>query len=150
MPDCLLNSVLHGSSGISSIAHHSQYINVFVVYPLLCRNSSSTKSTSSSFFPWVTNHDRSSYYSYSYSRGRTSLNLSIGTRKGGVIPTRKGKYPVLRTNTKPQQLIKHTKISESIASLVFRQFLYVTYRNGLNGGTSKPRHSKYLKKYEAF
>ena len=48
------------------------------------------------------------------------------------IPSRKGKYPVLRTNTKPYQLIKHAKISYSIASLVFHKFSYRTYRNGLN------------------
>ena len=50
----------------------------------------------------------------------------------GEIPSRKGKYPMLRTNTKPHQLIKHAKISYSIASLVFRKFSYRTYRNGLN------------------
>ena len=42
------------------------------------------------------------------------------------------KYPMLRTNTKPHQLIKHAKISYSIVSLVFRKFSYRTYRNGLN------------------
>ena len=41
------------------------------------------------------------------------------------------KYPMLRTNTKPHQLIKHAKISYSIVSLVFRKFLYRTYRNCL-------------------
>ena len=39
---------------------------------------------------------------------------------------------MLRTNTKPNQLTKHAKISYSIASLVFRKFLCRTYRNGLN------------------
>ena len=34
------------------------------------------------------------------------------------------------------QLIKHTKISYSIASLVFYKFSCMTYRNGLNRGTS--------------
>ena len=48
------------------------------------------------------------------------------------IPSRKGKYPMLRTNTKLHQLIKHAKISYSIVSLVFRKFSYRTYRNGLN------------------
>ena len=43
------------------------------------------------------------------------------------IGTRKGKHPMLRTNAKPQQLIKHTKISNSIASLVFRKFSCVAY-----------------------
>ena len=46
---------------------------------------------------------------------------------------------MLRTNTKPYQLIKHAKISYSIASLVFRKFSYRTYRNGLNRGISKLR-----------
>ena len=50
----------------------------------------------------------------------------------GEIPSRKGKYPMLRTNTKPRQPIKHAKISYSIVSLVFRKFSYRTYRNGLN------------------
>ena len=50
----------------------------------------------------------------------------------GEIPSRKGKYPMLRTNTKPHQLIKHANISYSIASLVFHKFSYRTYRNGLN------------------
>ena len=39
---------------------------------------------------------------------------------------------MLRTNTKPHQLIKHAKISNSRVSLVFRQFSYRTYWNGLN------------------
>ena len=43
-----------------------------------------------------------------------------------------GKYPMLRTNTKPHQPIKHAKISSSIVSLVFRKFSYQTYRNSLN------------------
>ena len=47
-------------------------------------------------------------------------------------PSRKGKYPMLRTNTKPHQLIKHAKISYSIASLAFRKFSYRTYQNGLS------------------
>ena len=64
------------------------------------------------------------------------------------IPTRKEKYPVLRTNMKPQQLTKHTKIFYFLASHVFHKFLYYTCRNGLNWGTSKLKHFKYLKKYE--
>ena len=57
------------------------------------------------------------------------------------IPSRKGKYPMLRTNTKPCQLIKHAKISYSIVSLVFHNFLCGAYRNGLNRGTSKTEAS---------
>ena len=45
-------------------------------------------------------------------------------------------------------LITPSKIFFLIASLAFCRFLCVTYRNGLHRGTSKLRHSKYLKKYE--
>ena len=72
-----------------------------------------------------------------YSQYSTSfpdcLNVSICT----------GKYHQGKGNT----LITHTKTSYSIVSLVFRKFLCGTYRNGLNRGTSKLRHSEYLKKY---
>ena len=88
-----------------------------------------------------------SYCCYLCSRG-TSFSESFHRYKEGEIPTTKGRYPVIRTNMKPQQLIKHTKISYSIASLVFYKFSCVTYRHGLNRGTSKQRHSKYLKKYD--
>ena len=50
----------------------------------------------------------------------------------GETPSRKGKYSILKTNTKLHHLIKHAKISYSIASLVFRKFSYRTYRNDLN------------------
>ena len=39
---------------------------------------------------------------------------------------------MLRTNTKPRQLIKHAKISYTIVSLLFLKFSYRTYLNGLN------------------
>ena len=48
------------------------------------------------------------------------------------IPSRKGKYPMLGTNTKPHQLIKHTKIHYSIVTRLFRKFSCGTHRNGLN------------------
>ena len=95
-----------------------------------------------SFYEWQTMAwPVKNYYS---NDSRLVLQASFGSSIGA----RKGKYPVLRTNAKPQQLIKHTKISYSIASLVFRKFSCRTYRNGLNRGSSKLRHSKYLKKYE--
>ena len=53
---------------------------------------------------------------------------------------------MLRTNTKPYQLIKHAKISYSIASLVFRKFSYRNYRNGLNRGISKLRGTPTISK----
>ena len=51
-------------------------------------------------------------------------------------------------NTKPDQLIKHAKISYSIVSLLFLKFSCGPYQNGFSRGTSKLRYSKYLKKYE--
>ena len=50
----------------------------------------------------------------------------------GEIPSKKGKYPILKTNTKPRHLIKYAKVPYSIASLVFRKSSYRTYQNGLN------------------
>ena len=93
----------------------------------LCRNSSPTKSTSSSsFYEWQTiSWPVKNYY-------LTASRLVAQASFGSSIGTRKGKYPVLRTNAKPQQLIKHIKISYSIASLVFRKFSCRTYRDGLN------------------
>ena len=47
----------------------------------------------------------------------------------------KGKIPyVERTNIKPHQLIRHTKISYSMVSLVFHKFSYQTCQNDLNQG----------------
>ena len=60
---------------------------------------------------------------------------------------KKGKYPVLRTNTKPHQPIKLAKISYSIVSLVFRKCSYRTYQWS-KPGASKLRYSEYLKKYK--
>ena len=80
----------------------------------------------------------------------SSFSESFYPYKEGEIPTRKDKYSVLRKYMKPRQLIKHTKISYSIASFVFRKFSCVTHRNGLNRGTSKLRLSKQLKKYKPY
>ena len=76
------------------------------------------------------------------------ITVLLFVERFSCFSTKKGKYPVRRTNTRPQQLIEHTKISYSIASLVFRKFSCVAYQNGLNRGTSKLRGSRYLKKYE--
>ena len=119
------------SSGISSVAHHNPHINAILVYlfmqelfvgkihfkflrmsekPRLHQLNMITSSRSRYKLPWLPEY----FHSY------------------GEIPSRKGKYPMLRTNTKPHQLIKHPKISYSIVSVVFRKFSYRTYRNGLN------------------
>ena len=76
------------------------------------------------------------------------LWLSKSFHPYGEITSRKGKYPLLRTNIKPHQLINHARISYSIVSIVFRKFWCSIYRNRLNRGTSKLRQSNYLKKYE--
>ena len=113
----------------------------------LCRNPLLTKFISLSFFLRVANHGLTSYklLQYCFSSRSASFFWSYHWYKKREIPTRKGKYPVIRTNAKPQQLIKHAKISYSIASLVFRKISCRTYRNGLNQGTSKLRPSKCLK-----
>ena len=59
------------------------------------------------------------------------LWLSHSFNPYGEIPSSKGKHPVLRTNTKPHQLIKHPHISYSVVSLAFRRFSCSTYRIGL-------------------
>ena len=103
------------------------------MFNFLCRNSLTTNSTYSSFFLWVTNHDCSSW--------KLSFLLIVQYKLPwlpecfhpyGEIPSRKGKYPMLRTNTKPHQLIEHAKISYSIASLALRKFSYRPYQNGLS------------------
>ena len=73
------------------------------------------------------------------------LLSEVPSVQGRGSTNKEGGIPVLRTNAKPHQLIKHTKISYSIALLVFRKFSCRTCRNGLNRGTSKLRHSKYSK-----
>ena len=45
---------------------------------------------------------------------------------------KEGEILVLRTNTKPRQLIKHAKIAYSIVSLVLHRFSYRNYWNGLD------------------
>ena len=75
----------------------------------------------------------------------TSLLIAWIFPPYGEIPLRKGKYPVLRTNAKPRQLIKHAEISYFIVWLVLCKFSCGTYRNCVNWCTSKLRQSKYSK-----
>ena len=74
-----------------------------------------------------------------------TVRISPALVRGNI---KEGRYPVLTTNTKPHQPIKHAKSSYSIVTLVFCKFSWGTYRNGLNRGASKLRHSRYLKKYK--
>ena len=58
-----------------------------------------------------------------------SFSESFHWYEKGEIPAKRGKYPVLRTNTKPHQPIKHPKISYPLVSLVFHKFLCGTRQN---------------------
>ena len=120
------------SSGISSVAHHNSHINVIFVY-LFMQELFVDKIH---FFKFLCMSDKPRLHQLNIitsSRSRYKLPwLPEYFHSYGEIPSRKGKYPMLRTNTKPHQLIKHAKISYSIVSLVFRKFSYRTYRNGLN------------------
>ena len=127
------------SIGLSSAAHHNPYINVFAVNRFVQKLFADKVH----FFKFLSTSDKSwidqlkDYFS-------TASRLVVQASFEAFISIRKGKHPVLRTNAKPQQLIKHTKISYPIPSLVFFKFSCRTYQNGLNWGTSKV--SKYLKK----
>ena len=63
---------------------------------------------------------------------QASVTESLQPVRGNII--KEVRYPVLTTNTKPHQLIKHAKSSYSVVSLVFCKFSCGTYRNGLNRG----------------
>ena len=128
--DCILTTM---SSGISSVAHHNSHINAIFVYvsmqelfvdkihcfkflcmsdkPRLHQLNVITSSRIVQYkLPWLLEY----FHLY------------------GEMPSRKGKYPMLRANTKPHQLIKEAKTSYSMVLLVFRKFSYRTYQNGLN------------------
>ena len=120
------------SSGISSVAHHNPHINAIFVY-LFMQELFVDKIH---FFKFLCMSDKPRLHQLNIitsSRSRYKLPwLPEYFHSYGEIPLRNGKYPILKTNTKPHHLIKHAKISYSIASLVFRKFSYRTYRNGLN------------------
>ena len=120
------------SSGISSVAQHNPHINAIFVY-LFMQELFVDKIH---FFKFLCMSDKPRLHQLNIitsSRSRYKLPwLPEYFHSYGEIPSRKGKYPMLRTNTKPHQLIKHAKISYSIVSLVFHKFSYRTYRNGLN------------------
>ena len=134
------------SSGISSVAHHNPHINAIFVYlfmqELFVDKIHFFKFLSMSYKPRLhqlktITSSRSTQYKIPW--------LPECFHQHGEIPSRKGKYPMLRTNTKPRQPIKHAKISYSIVSLVFRKFSYRTYRNSLKRVTqswSTPTTSK--------
>ena len=116
------------------------------MFIILCRNSLLTKSTSPSFF-FMSDKPRL-YQLKIITSTRSTVRASESFQPYEEILLRKGTCPVLRTNKKPHQLIKHAKFSYSIVSLVFRKFSWGAYCNGLNRGTWKLSHSKYFKKYK--
>ena len=102
------------------------------LFTFLSRNSSSTKSTSSSFFLSVTNHDCTSWKLLlllvaQYKRPWLTQYFHLYIE----VPPRRGKYPTSRASTKPHQFIKPARTSNYIISLVFCNFSCVTYWNGL-------------------
>ena len=127
---CLLTTM---SSGISSVTHHrNPHINAIFVY-LFIQELFVYKIH---FFKFLCMSGKPRLHQLNiitYSRSRCKLPwLPEYFHSYGEIPSRKRKYPMLKTNTKPHHLIKHAKIFYSIVSLVFRKFSYRTYQNGLN------------------
>ena len=118
------------------------YINVFVVYILMQELFTDKihffKFISTSDKPWL---DRLKFLQYCFLSRGTSFFWKFHLYKQREIPKRKGKYPA-------KNKCEASKISSSIASLVFRKFPCRTYRNGLNRCTSRLGYSEYLKKYE--
>ena len=88
-----------------------------------------------SFCEWqTTTAPDKNYYFYSKYSGYKLLWMSESFHL--YVEILQGKYPNLKKNTKPHQLIKQAKNSYSIVSLVFRNFLCGTYRNGLSRSTT--------------
>ena len=120
-------------SGISSVAHHNPHISAIFVY-LFMQELFIDKIHFFKFFlyEWQTTTAPANYYHFSLCSRYKLPWLPELFHLFGEIPSRKGIYLILKTNTKPHHLIKHAKISYAIASLVFRKFSNRTYRNGLN------------------
>ena len=127
-PKCLTAFLTTCTSGISSVAHHNPYINVFVVYLL----------TQELFV------DKIHFFKFLYMSGKPWLGqlkvITADTRGTSFSKSfrwcKEGEYQQERgntrwTNAKPQQLINHTKIPYSVALLLFCKFSCVTSWNGL-------------------
>ena len=120
---------------MSSVVHHNPYINVLVVN-LLMQELFADKIH---FFKFLCTCDKP----WLHRRKTITALIPISCYKIlEVCGYQEGEIPCARTNAKPQQLFKYTKISYSIASLVFCKFACHAYGNGINWGTSKLRHSK--------
>ena len=129
---------LHIFSGISSVAHHNPHTNTIFVY-LVMQELFVDKIH---FLKFLSMSDKPRLHLLKIIASSRSTVYKLPSLPEcfypyGEIPSRKGKYPMLKTNTKPHQLIKHAEISYSIASLAFHKFSYRTYQNGLNQGTQR-------------
>ena len=113
------------------LQNHNPYKRFLFIF--LCRNSSSGTARSTSLYEF--------FHSLLI---KSSLNISILSKSFWVLPVANNKREIHCA----ENLIRHTKISYAIASLVFCRFSSGTYQNGLHWGKSKLRHFKYLKKYE--
>ena len=116
------------SSPISSVARHNPHINTISVY-LLMQELFVDKIH---FFKFLSMSGKPRRHQLNITSSRSTVQASLTVWMFSSIPTRKGKYRILRANTKPHQLIKHAKISYSIVTLVFYKFSYRIFWNGLN------------------
>ena len=113
-----------------------------LLFIFLCRKSSSgtarSTSLSESFHSlWI----KASLYPSILCKSFSVLNPSSSQQENGNTLC----WERMQSLT---NLIRHTKVSYLIASLLFRRFSCVTYRNGLHRGTSRLKPSRYLRKYE--
>ena len=101
------------------------------------------------FFMFLSNSDKARFHQLEIITGTAARSTSFFESFHACLwPIRKGTclcWGCMRSLTK---LIKHIKLSYLVASLVFRRFSCVSYRNGLHERTSNLRYSKYFKKYE--
>ena len=113
------------STWISSAAHHNSYINVFVIY-LLIRELFNNKIHFFKFLstndkPWL---DQLKFFTILPLNLWYKLLLKVPSVQGRGNTNKEGEMPCPKKNMKSQQPIKDTKISYSIASLVFRKFVF--------------------------
>ena len=82
------------------------------------------------FFKFLSMSGKPRRHQLNITSSRSTVQASLTVWMFSSIPTRKGKYRILRANTKPHQLIKHAKISYSIsfASHFHSHFYFANFR----------------------
>ena len=109
------------------VAHHNSHINaIFVYLPMQKLFVGKIYFIRVFFYKWQTTTAPAKNYPFYSLYSTKFLWLSESFQLYGEIPSRKEKYPVLRTNTISHQLINYAKISYFIVSLVFSQ-IFVRY-----------------------